>query len=139
MTDKRITWVLYALLLTALLASTSVNVNLNHQAWLNEQREHIPAPTVKEQSIKDYARDYIMERSAKREWKCFTRLIGKESAWQHDAENPSGAYGLGQVKGSKRYSEGKPKLQVKVSYRYMLHKYGSACGAWKHFNKEGWH
>ncbi len=139
MKDRRIVWLVYIGLLIGLLASTSVSLSVNHESWIHENREQIPAPTVKAQSIKDFARDYIQDRSAKREWRCFTRLIGKESAWQHDAENPSGAYGLGQVKGSKRYSEGKPKLQVKVSYRYMLHKYGSACGAWEHFNREGWH
>jgi hypothetical protein len=138
MKDRNITWILYGLLLLGLLASTNVSLNVSHSSLI-DRREQIPAPIVKEQSIKDFARDYIEERSAKREWRCFTRLIGKESAWQHDAENPSGAYGLGQVKGSKDYTKGKPKKQVKVSYRYMLHKYGSACGAWEHFNREGWH
>jgi len=136
MKDKRIVWVAYGALLIILWASTSVSLQVSHTPLIEKR---VSVPTVKEQSIKTYARDYIQERSAKREWRCFTRLIGKESAWKHTAENPSGAYGLGQVKGSKDYTEGKPKLQVKVSYRYMLHKYGSACGAWEHFKSEGWH
>ena len=139
MKDKRIAWVAYGTLLIILLASTSVSLSVSHESWIHENREQIPAPIVKEQSIKEFANEYIKKRSAKREWRCFTRLIGKESAWQHTAENSSGAYGLGQVKGSKRYTEGKPKKQVKVSYRYMLHKYKSACGAWEHFKSEGWH
>ncbi len=139
MKDKRIAWVAYGTLLIILLASTSVSLNVSHESWIHENREQVPVQIVKEPSIKTYARGYIQERSAKREWRCFTRLIGKESAWKHTAENPSGAYGLGQVKGSKDYTKGKPKLQVKVSYRYMLHKYGSACGAWEHFKSEGWH
>lgn len=137
MKDRRIVWTVYVGLLVLLLASTSVSLQVNHESWINENRE--PVQIAKAQSVKDYARGYIKKRSAKREWRCFTRLIGKESAWQTNAENPSGAYGLGQVKGSKHYTKGKPKKQVKVSYRYMLHKYGSACGAWQHFKLEGWH
>jgi hypothetical protein len=74
-----------------------------------------------------------------RQWKCFYKVINRESTWRHTAQNGK-YYGLGQLANSKRWSRGKPFLQIRATWDYMVHRYdGKACGAWEHSQQTGWY
>ena len=106
------------------------------------------APIVAQQSLmqadaKAVARELLTEQ----QFKCFTQLIGKESAWNPKAKNPtSTAAGVGQLLkstyrnlGMKHSTEAVP--QTVAALAYIGRKYGSAgpCGAWRHFKKKNWY
>jgi muramidase (phage lysozyme) len=93
------------------------------------------------------AKELARELLTKRQYKCFSRLIGKESAWKNTARNPqSTAKGIGQLLDSTyrnlgmKHSE-QPAAQVVVALSYIGRKYGAAgpCGAWKHWQKNNWY
>jgi len=75
------------------------------------------------------------------EWVCIDEIIHRESRWIPNLYNTqgSGAYGLGQVKGSDTYTKDKPLLQFKVAIRYAIHRYGTMCNALAHHNTHGWY
>jgi len=90
---------------------------------------------------KTYARGFIaMEYPTwgRAEWKALTKLWGKESAWNHLADNPtSTAYGIAQVLNTK---PGTPApLQIEKGLAYIDHKYGKPSIAWSHWRKHGWY
>lgn len=82
-----------------------------------------------------------------KQYKCFVKLMGKESAWNPKAKNPSSsARGIGQLLdgtyrnlGMRHSEHGVP--QVVAALAYIGRKYGSAgpCGAWKHWQKKKWY
>jgi hypothetical protein len=92
---------------------------------------------------KDVARELLTDKH----FKCFTQLMGKESAWNPKAKNPtSTAAGVGQLLkgtyrnlGMKHSTEAVP--QTVAALAYIGRKYGSAgpCGAWRHFQKNNWY
>lgn len=81
------------------------------------------------------------------QFRCFTQLIGKESAWNPKAKNPtSSAAGVGQLlKGTYRNLGMKhstePVPQMVATLAYIGRKYGSSgpCGAWKHWKVKKWY
>jgi membrane-bound lytic murein transglycosylase MltF len=83
----------------------------------------------------------------KQQYKCFAQLIGKESAWNPKAKNPtSSAAGVGQLLsgtyknlGMKHSSEAVP--QMVASLAYIGRKYGSGgpCAAWAHWKAKKWY
>lgn len=72
------------------------------------------------------------------EWVALTKLWGKESAWNHEAQNPnSSAYGIAQVLKTK---PGTPApLQIERGLSYIEHRYGKPSIAWTHWRKHGWY
>lgn len=72
------------------------------------------------------------------EWKALLKLWGKESAWDHTAENPdSSAYGIAQVLHTKK---GTPApQQVARGLSYIVHRYDKPSVAWSHWRKHGWY
>ncbi|MFF3356237.1 transglycosylase SLT domain-containing protein [Streptomyces sp. NPDC002917] len=77
---------------------------------------------------------------------CLDNLIRRESGWNHRAANPSsGAYGLMQaLPGSKMSSAGSdwrtnPVTQIKWGLKYIKQRYGTPCGAWNFWQKNGWY
>jgi len=90
---------------------------------------------------KTYARGFIaMEYPSwgRAEWKALSKLWGKESAWNHLADNPkSSAYGIAQVLNTK---PGTPApLQIERGLAYIDHRYGKPSIAWSHWRKHGWY
>ena len=79
------------------------------------------------------------------QYSCLTKLIGKESAWKSTAQNPtSTASGLGQLLdgtyerlGMEKSNSGVAQLVATLSYIHRRHV--TPCGAWKHFQKNGWY
>lgn len=77
---------------------------------------------------------------------CLQELWNRESGWQWDAANPSGAYGIPQaLPGSKMAVAGadwqtNPMTQVKWGVDdYIDPIYGNACNAWLHEQAAGWY
>jgi hypothetical protein len=97
-------------------------------------------------SIDEYIynpKKYINATMPKHEAKCLRLLIGKESAWNYKAVgNLNGTYqvyGLLQIK-NPMAQHMNPMQQIQLHMRYLEHRYqGSACNAWKHWQRKGWH
>ena len=90
-------------------------------------------------------KDYVRFTLDKREAKCLSRLIGKESAWNHkavgnlDSPTKSYVYGLLQLK-NPIVKDKSPIEQIHYGLKYIDHRYqGDTCKAWKHWKDKGWH
>ena len=90
-------------------------------------------------------KDYVRFTLDKREAKCLSRLIGKESAWNHkavgnlDSPTKSYVYGLLQLK-NPIVKDKSPIEQIHFGLKYIDHRYqGDTCKAWKHWKDKGWH
>jgi hypothetical protein len=88
---------------------------------------------------------YIQLTLPKKEAVCLSRLIGKESAWNHKAIGNLGSptksyvYGLLQLK-NPIVKDKSPIEQIHYGLKYINHRYqGNACNAWKHWKDKGWH
>jgi len=98
-------------------------------------------PPLMSVSAKEVAKDLLN----KEQFLCLTKLIGKESAWNPKAENPtSTASGVGQLLDSTASSLGMKKSDSAVSQlvatlSYISRRHSTPCGAWKHFEKKGWY
>ena len=109
-----------------------------------------------EPAVPMYKQQNLMQADAKavarelltpKQFRCFTQLIGKESAWNPKAKNPtSSASGVGQLLkgtyrnlGMRHSDEAVP--QMVASLAYIGRKYGAAgpCGAWKHWKVKKWY
>ena len=92
-----------------------------------------------------HPKDYVRLALDKREAICLSRLIGKESAWNHKAignlNSPSKqyVYGLLQLK-NPIVKDKSPIEQIHYGLKYIDHRYqGDTCKAWKHWKDKGWH
>ena len=90
-------------------------------------------------------KDYVRLILDKREAKCLSRLIGKESAWDSKAignlnsPNKNYVYGLLQLK-NPIVKDKSPIEQIHFGLKYIDHRYeGDTCKAWKHWKDKGWH
>jgi hypothetical protein len=91
-------------------------------------------------------RKYALSVVGQKQFNCLEPLWDKESHWNYKAHNSSsGAYGIPQaVPGSKMSSAGadwktNPITQVKWGINYVNGRYGSACGAWSFWKRNGWY
>jgi hypothetical protein len=111
-------------------------------------RPATPLAPPKEQNLMQAdAKAVARELLTPQQFRCFTQLIGKESAWNPEAKNPtSSAAGLGQLLsstytnlGMKHSTEAVP--QMVASLAYIGRRYGSSgpCGAWKHWKIKKWY
>lgn len=79
------------------------------------------------------------------QFRCFSRIVKRESGWNVHARNPSGAYGLVQaLPGSKMSSAGpdwrhNAATQIRWGLNYMEKRYGSPCGAWSFWQANNWY
>jgi hypothetical protein len=92
--------------------------------------------------LKAYALGYITAKlgtkKAASQYACFDNIINRESHWNPAAQNGK-YYGLGQMSNAKPRHRGKPYLQVRDAYKYMVHRYGSPCGAWSFWKSHYWY
>jgi peptidoglycan DL-endopeptidase CwlO len=72
------------------------------------------------------------------EYRALLKLWGKESAWDHTADNPeSTAYGIAQVLKTK---PGTPApLQIERGLAYIQHRYDKPSIAWAHWRAKKWY
>jgi hypothetical protein len=70
--------------------------------------------------------------------KCITSLFTKESRFDHLAKNMQGssAFGIAQMLNEKSKD---PAIQILRAYRYIEHRYGTPCEAWKHSQRRNWY
>jgi hypothetical protein len=72
------------------------------------------------------------------EYKALLKLWGKESAWDHTADNPkSSAFGIPQLLGLSPTTPA-PE-QIARGLAYIQHRYGKPSVAWAHWRKHGWY
>ena len=69
------------------------------------------------------------------QYQCFKKIIYKESRWNPKAKNGS-HYGLGQMR-SQHYRTLDPYRQIDATIKYITHRYGSMCNAWRFHMKKG--
>jgi hypothetical protein len=88
---------------------------------------------------------YIRLALDKREARCLSMLIGKESAWNPKAignlSSPSKSYVYGLLQIKNPIAKDKtPIEQIQLGLKYIDHRYdGDTCNAWKHWKLRGWH
>lgn len=76
---------------------------------------------------------------------CLVELWNRESGWNVTAGSPGGAYGIPQaLPGSKMASAGadwqtSAATQISWGLGYVAGRYGTACGAWAHFQANNWY
>ena len=90
---------------------------------------------------KSYAKALITaqyENWGASEFKALLKLWGKESAWDHTADNPkSSAYGIPQLL---KLKPGTPAPeQIARGLAYIQHRYGKPSVAWAHWRKHKWY
>ena len=66
---------------------------------------------------------------------CLSKIIHKESRWNPKAKNGS-HFGLGQMR-SQHYRNLDPFRQIDATIKYIDHRYGSMCNAWRFHQKAG--
>jgi len=92
-------------------------------------------------TLKAYTKAYIKETYPKwgrNEWSALNKLWGKESGWDHKANNPtSSAYGVAQVLNTS--PDTPAPLQVAKGLEYIVHRYDLPSVAWAHWRKNGWY
>ncbi|MFM2189583.1 MAG: hypothetical protein RLZZ452_1539 [Pseudomonadota bacterium] len=94
-------------------------------------------------SAKEFSKALLTDK----QYRCFTKLIGKESAWNHKAQNPtSTARGIGQLLEATYTNLGMKHsdnavAQTVAALAYIGRKYGSGgpCAAWAHWQKNKWY
>jgi hypothetical protein len=69
------------------------------------------------------------------QYKCLSRIIYKESRWNPKAKNGS-HFGLGQMR-SQHYRTLDPYRQIDATIKYINHRYGSMCNAWRFHERVG--
>ena len=77
-------------------------------------------------------------KHADREWAALSKLWGKESGWNYQADNPrSSAYGIAQILGTPKDST--IEYQVNMGLKYIVHRYKKPSTAWQFWQRNGWY
>lgn len=90
---------------------------------------------------KAYARD-VVQSWADNQYQCLNKLWVKESNWRHNAYNDvkvmgKNAGGIPQILGLDPSTPA--PLQIDRGMKYIIHRYGTPCMAWKFHQKKGWY
>jgi hypothetical protein len=100
-----------------------------------------PRPPLMQVNAKEVAKELLN----KEQYKCLTKLLGKESAWRAEAQNPkSSASGIGQLLDSTYKNLGMNKskagvAQLLATLSYIHRRHINPCNAWEHFLKNGYY
>ena len=95
---------------------------------------YAPTKALIQMSPKQYAKSQL----SLSEYKCIERLYNLESNWREAAYNPSGAYGIPQLK-NKLIQHMSGVDQVRYGIKYIRHRYKTPCNALLHMKIKGWH
>jgi len=95
---------------------------------------YAPTKALKQISPKEYAKAQLPIS----QYKCLEELYTKESNWREAAYNPSGAYGIPQLK-NKLIQHMSGVDQVRYGLKYVKHRYSTPCNALSHMKTKGWH
>ncbi len=110
----------------------------------DNQPEANKAPQKREWTVQDskaYARDAI-SGWADNQYTCLNKLWTKESNWRSEAYNKikvmgKNAGGIPQLLGLN--PEVPAPLQIDRGLKYIIHRYGTPCMAWKFHQRKGWY
>jgi hypothetical protein len=109
----------------------------------NESQKNVQKEIIWTKSLSKYYAKALMSAQyeqwdTKSEFRALSKLWGKESAWDHTADNPkSSAYGIPQLLGLK--SNTPAPEQIARGLAYIEHRYGKPSVAWAHWRKHGWY
>jgi hypothetical protein len=99
-------------------------------------------PLLMQVDHKELARELL----TKKDFKCFSSLMGKESAWKNKKNPTSSAEGVGQLLDSTYRNLGMKRskselAQTVAALAYIGRKYGSGgpCAAWAKWKKDKWY
>lgn len=99
-------------------------------------------PILMQVDHKELARELL----TKKDFKCFSLLMGKESGWKNKKNPTSSAEGVGQLLDSTIKNLGMKRSKSEVAQTvaalaYIGRKYGSGgpCAAWQHFKQKRWY
>ena len=95
---------------------------------------YAPTKALKQISPKEYAKAQLPLS----QYKCLEELYTLESNWRQAAYNPSGAYGIPQLK-NKLIQHMSGVDQVRYGIKYIRHRYKTPCNALLHMKIKGWH
>lgn len=74
----------------------------------------------------------------KKQWSALAKLWGKESAWNHRADNPrSTAYGIAQVLRTPKGST--IEYQITQGLKYIAHRYENPTRAWDFWKRNNYY
>jgi hypothetical protein len=104
----------------------------------------VSAPVQREWTVADsksYARVQMIAWQ-KHQYECLDELWTRESNWRANAYNRQkvmgrNAYGIPQILGLKRGTH--PTEQIDKGLKYIIHRYGTPCMAWKFHQRLGWY
>jgi len=85
-------------------------------------------------SIKEYAAILVDDKD---QMICLSKLYGKESAWNPEA-NSGSHWGIPQGR-SEYLRTATPEQQIQWGLKYIDNRYGSPCAAWQFFQKNNYH
>ena len=128
-----------ALLLVVLIAVLLFARSVNR---IEPESEHkITAREWKVADSKAYAQDVVLAW-ADNQYLCLEKLWTKESNWRPEAYNQvkvmgKNAGGIPQILGMSTQTPA-PK-QIDRGFKYIMHRYGTPCTAWKFHQKNGWY
>lgn len=90
------------------------------------------------QNPQQYAKDQFGKFNwTDEQYVCLAKLWGKESAWNHLADNPhSTAFGIAQMLGE---DSTEPHIQINNGLRYIEHRYDNPCNAWHYWQRHNWY
>lgn len=91
------------------------------------------------QKPKEYAKIKMLSYGwrTERQYLCLQELWTKESHWNNKADNPkSTAFGIAQMLNETATN---PVTQIDNGLRYIEHRYGLPCTAWKHWQRHYWY
>jgi hypothetical protein len=95
---------------------------------------YAPTKALIQMSPKEYAKAQLPIS----QYKCLEELYTRESNWRQAAYNPSGAYGIPQLK-NKLIQHMSGIDQVRYGIKYIRHRYKTPCIALQHMHSKGWH
>jgi hypothetical protein len=132
---------LWQRVLIASLLGVLIQISITTEQASPEVIQYKDRPLLMQVDPKEVARELLNPK----QYSCLTKLVGKESAWKSEAQNPvSTASGIGQLLdgtyknlGMEKSDSGVAQLVATLSYIHRRHV--TPCGAWKHFEKKGWY
>lgn len=124
-----------ALLLTFALAIWFISHSVNRT------EKPTPAREWKVEDSKAYAHD-VVQAWADNQYLCLEKLWTRESNWRSEAYNKvkvmgKNAGGIPQILGLDPRTPA--PLQIDRGMKYIIHRYGTPCMAWKFHQRKGWY
>jgi hypothetical protein len=126
----------------ALIMATALLLPLSTPAEAEAPHKPVEKVVTVEEMALENPKKYAKDQFAKYNWSddqfaCLSKLWGKESAWNHLADNPhSTAFGIAQMLGEDSLLV---SVQIDRGLRYLEHRYGSPCLGWEFWQRNKWY